>query len=254
MSQRPSPRSSAISAVHRPTPAKPDQPLDRRLVVERRDLALGERAARERPGEPVDRLRLRLREAKTAQLRRGLAGDRLRRGERDERLGLEPRAPSERLRELAADVVGEVEVDLLREDRRHEPLPERRHAGAAQSPEVPDGRADDGVRAEAAIEAGDRLRRAESDVHDPLRGRARRGRAGLRTGQRRLENSPRRRPDLRDREERAAPPDRQEAPVDRPVEPVDDLREARVALRRQRERVGALRDDREAGALTSHPG
>src|SRR5207237_4760949 len=110
-----------------------------------------------------DRERLRSGETEPAERRRRLAGEPFGRRERD--VGLAPDRPADPELEgdLAADVVGEPQVDLLAEDRRQQRLPERWDSGPTKAAEEMDRRGEQRIRAARAVEPGEVGAGAERD-------------------------------------------------------------------------------------------
>ncbi len=255
MSVRPRPLSSPISAVQRPTPRNE---VSRSIACSSES---GARLSSETSPEAnaradlPDRDGFRAREAKAPQARQRFGGQRLRRGKRDVGLAREAGAATVGETELAADVVGELEVDLLRQDRGHERLPQRRDARDAEPSERPDRRAENRVGAMRPVKARHGRRGAERAIDDAA-GRLFRGSRTCGSPlEPHVEHGPGSRPELLDREEHPARPDRKEPPVHASVEAIHHLGKPGVALGRQGERVGTRRHDREANrhSISSTP-
>ncbi len=202
------------------------QALDRGFVGKGRELRLGELAVHEGAGEAANRESLRTRKPEAAQPRECLGGQRLGRRERDERFATEPRGPAVGERELAADVVSEVKIDLLREDGRHQGLPERRHPGAPQTAKGSDRGREDRIRRLRPVEGADPRRGPQSLFDDAKPRGAGRPSAGRGPFEAHREGGPRGRALLRHGDQHSASADRKEPPVRAAVEAVDDLRDS----------------------------
>ncbi len=158
-------------------PREARQRLDRRLVGQRRHRVLRQRSLRERAGQAPDRARPCCRRAGTAAARRGVSRARASgAGNATCVLPADARAAPERQRELAADVVGEPQVDLLAEDRGDQRLPERRNPAMRSPRKSRIDAASSGSRGARAVERLDVGARAERAADQPSRG-ARRPRA-----------------------------------------------------------------------------
>ena len=187
MSVRPRPRRRPISAVQRPTPRS----AARRAIASSSESGarISSESSPPAKARAISRIATAFERERRKRRSRGSdsRGQRLGRRKRDVGLLREARPAAVGLAELAADVVGELEVDLLRQDGGHERLPQRRHARDAEPAKRPDRRAEDRIAAMRAIERRDGGRSAERTMEDPARGFG----GGLGPGPRAFEAAPR---------------------------------------------------------------
>ena len=168
MSVRPRPRRRPISAVQRPTPRNEvrreiaSSSHERREAL-LREIAGGERAAESPGSRPPSSAKGESAAGAAATRRRAARA-------RETRCRSRPRsgrgAPYAR-HSSAPDVVGELEVDLLGEDRSHERLPQRRDARDAEPAERADRRAENRVGSDASGRSPPRPSRRRANDRRP---------------------------------------------------------------------------------------